>query len=119
MKFKRWRDWKEGPSITEGRSSGGQIILKKRGEGCGDDTFLVRIGQRGSGTVKGTRSDAQQTLRALRTQLDEGTQVPSRTILFGRFLMGTYLPWKKPGLKPKTYGEYVKTAENRVVPVLG
>jgi len=119
MRFKRRRDWKEGRSITEGRSSGGQIILKAKGEQAGADTFLVRIGRRGSRTLTGSRTDAEQALEALRTELENGTHVPAKNVLFGTYLMEDFLIWKRPAVKPKTYGEYVKIAENRALPVLG
>ena len=119
MKFKRRQRWNEGRSITKGRSRGGQIILKKLGGSPGSDTFLVRIGKDASRQVTGRPADARTALRALRGELEDGSYVPTRRTRFETFLEKAFLPHKRPGLKPKTYGGYVSIVETRLIPALG
>ncbi len=71
-----------------------------------EDPFLVRVGKDGSRQVTGRLPDAARALRDLRDELEDGSYVPTRKMRFETFLEHHFLPWKRPGLKPKTIREY-------------
>ena len=119
MEFKARLDWVEGRSIVRGRSSGGQITLKKFGDAPGQDTFLVRIGKDGARQVTGHPKNAKEALRELRVELKHEAYEPTRTLRLGTFLESGFLPWKRLSVKPKTYGGYQAVIEDRIIPALG
>jgi integrase len=118
MKFKARRDWRKGQSIIKGRSRRGQIVWN--GMRGAKNIFLVRIGKDIAERVVGSKDDAKLALKRLTTGQEGGHLKPRRGRLrFGTLLTKHYLPAKYKSLKPKTYGEYVRTIEREIIPALG
>jgi len=118
MEFIARRDWQKGQSIIKGRSKRGQIVWN--GMRGAKNIFLVRVGKDIAEQVVGSKDDAQLALKRLTAGQAAGYVKPKRGRLrFGTLLTEHYLPAKYKSLKPKTYGEYVRTIEREIVPALG
>ena len=120
--LKTYWNWEEGRSIINGRSPAGQIQLKKKGKGGVNSrhTFFVRLGDYEAKTVKGTREDALQELKAMVARRQAGVEVQKRSrIRFGTFITDHFLPWARSETSAKTYSEYERLLMKEVVPVLG
>ena len=79
---------------------------------------MIRIRKDAARQVRGRTADARKALRTLRGELKDGSYVPTRTRRFDTYLREGFLPGKRPGLMPKTYGGYVSIVETRLVPAL-
>lgn len=119
MKFKRRKHWKQGRSILEARSKGGQIIWKGEAPAGEGDVFLVRLGKDAARQVVGTKHDAEAELRRLELEVETEAFRPGKTIRLDTFLEKHYLPAKRRTLKPSSFGECARTVTERISPALG
>ncbi len=119
MKFKRRKNWKQGRSILEERSRGGQIIWKGEAPEGEGDVFLVRLRKGAARQLVGTKHDAEAELRRLELEMETDTFRPGKTIRLDTFLEKHYLAAKRRALKPSAFGECARTVTERISPALG